>query len=513
MDRLLFRGETVKRAAGAKPKLDRPVRVAGVVAAVALLPIVFIAMLGQHYASFLNGVIPVELTNFQATLSMLSGAFHLRDHGDSWVPMLAALKTLHGSSGEEIYRALFLMSEVPLRHPAAEFLQNTGDDVYKTLFFSFGLRFQYPPMSLLPLDMWSALESLGRSGLSGFNFAVFCLNAAGCGWLSWRLFRPSSDAAHSPLPVPDPRLMAALVFTAAFLFYPLVRAPVLGQIQVWIDALFTGALLGWVYNRRFLAGLLIGLACAIKPQLGMLLIWGLLWREKRFSGGILTALMPLAVVSIWRYGWQNHMAYLDVLAFLGRRGEVYFANNSVNGILNAYFSGRNNMVFDLPEDLPEIALVHWGTLAMSILVLGLVVLPPLWRRNRRPNIADFSAAAICTVVGSPVAWEHHYGILLPIYLVALRMILSIGEPARRLLAVVAIAVSWSLVANFIPFAHLLAATPLRIFQAHCFFGALLLLAQLFMLNRGTAIAEEPSEPTKPAIRERRPLADFVGAMT
>jgi len=34
-----------------------------------------------------------------------------------------------------------------------------------------------------------------------------------------------------------------------------------------------------------------------------------------------------------------------------------------------------------------------------------------------------------------------------------------------------------------------------------------------MLNRGTAIAEEPSEPTKPAIRERRPLADFVGAMT
>ena len=465
------------------PELDRRIKLTGVIAAIAFIPIVVISALGQHYAALLNGLIPVELTNFQALLSMLSGAFHLRDHGDSWVPMLAALRTLHGSSGEEIYKSLFMAYGVPLLHPAAAALNSTAEGIYNTLFFSFGIRFQYPPMSLLSLDALSVLGSPGRSELTCLNFTVFCLNAVGCGSLALTLFRPSTDGANPSFPAPNPLGMAVLVFIAAFVFYPLVRAPVLGQIQVWIDALFTGSLLCWLHSRRFFAGILIGLACAIKPQLGMLLIWGLLWREISFSSGILTALIPLTAVSLWRYGWQNHLAYLDVLAFLGRHGEIYFANNSVNGILNAYLSGRNNMVFDLPGELPDVPLVYWGTLATSILVLGLVVVPPLWRRGRRPDIADLSAAAICTVVGSPVAWEHHYGILLPIYLVALKMVLAIGNSHRRLVAILALAVSWALVANFIPFAHLLASTPFRIVQAHCFFGAVLLLAQLFMLNR------------------------------
>ena len=467
-------------------KLWQCVRLTLVVAAVALLPIVIISGLGEHYAGIFN--IRLELTNFRATQSLVSDAYHLRDQGDSWVPMLAALRALHGMSGEDVYKALFQTYGVPLASlPGGLHPGSVGGGQYNTLFFDYGIRFQYPPSSLLSLDLLSIFGQPSMSELSGLNFAIYFLNAFGCGWLGWALFsvRSSNSATRSQDSKLDPLGIGLLAFVSAFLFYPLVRASVLGQIQVWIDALFTCSLLCWAYNRRFFAGIFIGLACAIKPQLGLLLIWGMLWREMRLSCGILTSLVPLMVISLFRYGLQIHLAYLDVLAFLARHGEIFFGNNSVNGILNAYFSGKDNRSFYLPGELSDIPVVYWGTLAASITVLGFVIAQPLLRRKERPNVADFGAASICTVVGSPVAWEHHYGILLPLYLVALRCTFGIDGRNRQLMAVATLAVSWILVSDFIPFAHLLAQTSVRFVQAHCFFGALLLLGLLYKL-RGLA---------------------------
>src|ERR1700735_1609567 len=82
------------------------VKYTAIVAVFAFMPIIIISLLGQRYASIFK--IPIEFTNFQAVLSMMSGVFHLRDHGDSWVPMVAALRTLSGISGEEIYKTLVL---------------------------------------------------------------------------------------------------------------------------------------------------------------------------------------------------------------------------------------------------------------------------------------------------------------------------------------------------------------------------------------------------------------------
>jgi alpha-1,2-mannosyltransferase len=96
-----------------------------------------------------------------------------------------------------------------------------------------------------------------------------------------------------------------------------------------------------------------------------------------------------------------------------------------------------------------------------------------WLRGKRANAAIFAAAAICTVVGSPVAWQHHYGILLPIYLVALSAALT--SPVSRVAMLSTLLLSWTLTADFIPFILLLVHTPFKIVQAHCFFGALLLL--------------------------------------
>src|SRR5204862_387996 len=130
---------------------------------------------------------------------------------------------------------------------------------------------------------------------------------------------------------------------------------------------------------------------------------------------------------------------------------------------------------------PYNPVVYVGTMLASCAFLGVLVAPPLLRRGQRAQLTDLSAAAICTVVSSPVAWEHHYGILLPLYLVAMNRIFEMPKGFRRGINFAVLLVSWILVADFIPFTALLVYTPLVIFQASCFFGALLLLGQFLSL--------------------------------
>jgi hypothetical protein len=187
--------------------------------------------------------------------------------------------------------------------------------------------------------------------------------------------------------------MAILAAGSAFLFYPLMRASLLGQVQLWIDLLFTLAVICWTTKTRCLAGLLIGLACAIKPQMGLLLVWGLLWREREFTVGILAALVPVLLMSLWLYGIHNHIAYLDVLRFLSRHGEDYFANNSVNGILNWYLSPDDNLRWYDDSFTPFNSVVYAGTMAASLIAVIALLGPPLllWRK-RRPILARLPSA-------------------------------------------------------------------------------------------------------------------------
>jgi hypothetical protein len=432
---------------------DRPTLI---LAVLALLPIVSISILGRYYSSLLEGIAPVDLTNFRATSNMLRGVFRMSDAGDSWLPMREALNVLRSDQ---------------------------ADHLYEILFFTKTIRFQYPPTSLLPLQSLAAIGFSTRGALSTINFSFYCLNAIAVAVVAWQLFGQAYQTAPSEPSSSRPHLdaagVAALAFILAFMFYPLVRAQVLGQIQVWIDTLFTFAVICWLRGSRFCSGVFIGLACTIKPQMALLLVWGLLWQETLFCAGIVTCAVPLGAISLAYYGLHNHLAYLDVLAFLSRHGESFFANNSVNGILNGYFSSNDPHVWDATSLTSYNPIVYAGTLLAALVAILLLVLPPLlWRRGTKANIEMFGAASICTVVGSPVAWEHHYGILLPIFFIALRAALAIPTGSARTLILATILLSWILVADFIPFTLLLAQTPFRFAEAHCFLGALLLLFAL-----------------------------------
>ncbi len=64
------------------------------------------------------------------------------------------------------------------------------------------------------------------------------------------------------------------------------------------------------------------------------MLWALLRREWRFAAAFAATASWGLAGSIMAYGFANHVDYLRVLEFLAERGETFYPNQSVNGLLN-----------------------------------------------------------------------------------------------------------------------------------------------------------------------------------
>jgi alpha-1,2-mannosyltransferase len=117
------------------------------------------------------------------------------------------------------------------------------------------------------------------------------------------------------------------------------------------------------------------------------------------------------VLSLILFGWQNNLEYLRVLGFMSRHGEVYFPNQSVNGLLNRLLMNGSSVdlrVDRFPAYRTEVYLLTTLSSA-AIALLGLFSRP----KNR---VADFSLVSLAATAASPIVWYHHYGILLPVFI-------------------------------------------------------------------------------------------------
>ena len=409
----------------------------------------------------------------ETTLHHTRGFLHREAWVDSWQPMIAASEYLERGA----------------RAP-----------VYSTLFFERKIEFQYPLSALLPL---SAVELAVPKDVPGvptprdqrrparlaralnslsWGFALVALVA------SVAIFNLSlARSARKPRSWPDRILANAAVITLALSFYPLLKSYTLGQIQTWMTGLFALAFLCWLEKRKLAAGALLGVCALLKPPYALFLVWGCLRREWRFAAGFgaVAALGLLATTAA--FGISHQLDYLRVLGFLGRHGDAYFPNQSVNGLLNRLLFNGGNLVGQGHLNQPFHPWVYAGTLLSSA---ALILLGLLWRGMRagRASAVDFSIMALCLTMASPIAWEHHYGILLPIFAFLAPTLLE-----GRVLGALTIPVlctSYLLSSSYFHVAKRLAATPLNVLQSYLFFGALLLLVYLYAMTRLAPPADE-----------------------
>ncbi len=393
---------------------------------------------------------------------------------DSWAGMLIARDYLDTPGAGRLYEDVFFRQGERLH----DLRERGAGRLYPRVFFDEGLKFQYPPTTLLAVDLARALlpRYHPKHVLNAISLAAVLLTA-----VVVALILRDGMAAGRPPGGGTALLLGGAALLAALTFYPVIRAAAMGQIQAWLNAL--AAVLLWLVarDRPGPAGVAAGLLAVVKPHYAVLLLWGLLRRQWRFALAGLAAVAAVLAVSIPRYGLANHLDYLAVLAHVGRHGEGYFLNQSVNGLLHRALDTGDALAWDYRALAPFHPAVFAGTTAASVLLLACALWPPRAPLGRAARPIDLAIALLATTMASPVAWEHHYGVLLPVLALAWPVLARwpvAGWPTRVLLAA-----SYVLASNrFYDVAAVAAGTPFEVVQSYLLLAALTVLVILCRLR-------------------------------
>ena len=359
--------------------------------------------------------------------------------------------------------------------------------LYAWLFFDQRIKFIYPPTSLLLIDAFDAVFSQARlrSALNVFSWLLVVVTAL----FSVALFDRVLEASPRTraLDRRDRLARAGLSLLLSFAFYPVLKAYSLGQMQVFLNALFAALLYAWVVKWKRSAGVLVALLTAVKPQYGALALWGLLRRETSFVAATALAGLTLLALSVGRFGWETHVDYLSVVAEVSRLGEAYWPNQTINGFLQRLLGNGVSAHWDPHVYPPYHRLVHAGTLGGAALLLGAALFLPA-RGRLRGSAYDLAATALALTMASPVAWEHHYGVLLPIFALLVPALLRVPLLGRARLPVIALVAA--LASNAWLALGALSGTPWNPLQSLLFFVALAVFGLVLALCRSSA---EPNE--------------------
>jgi len=361
--------------------------------------------------------------------------FHFQQGTDSWTPMLGSVNYFLAHPGLAIYQA----------------------KLYDTLI--------YPLTSILPL-LWMKQAGMSDAGVIHALMIASWIAVAGVVALQVRI--AGICAGHEGL---SWRAVVAILF-GAFFFMPITLAYSLGQAQIFLDLFFTLLVLFWIEGRERPAGVMMALLAMVKPQFGLLLLWAALRRRWSALASGVAALAAGCAVSLAVFGVRNNLDYVGVMAGLSRKAQSHYANQSIFGLLNRAIFNGENLPYHPYVYPPYVPWIYGVTLATTALLVLLALAYP-WRQ-RAGGMADLSAIAVVSVIATPMAWEHHYGVMLPIF-----VWLWFGLYRRGADSVWPLALAWVLIADFLsPLNHFATIPVANLLQSYMYFGALLLLGLL-----------------------------------
>ena len=122
--------------------------------------------------------------------------------------------------------------------------------------------------------------------------------------------------------------------------------------------------------------------------------------------------------------------------------------------------------------------IRWGTLVSSGIIISTAL---FYGRSRKPTLLEFELAALAFTMASPIAWEHHYGILPLIFISAYFELQNFSYNNRRKIYYLILSISYVLAANFIGTIYLISESPLNILYSYLFFGSAILIFLLYIL--------------------------------
>ena len=384
----------------------------------------------------------MHLGNPGNMLPDLRDFFHVRQWTDSWLPMMKSLDYFKAHPTLPIYDA----------------------KLYDTLIYS--LASELPLVAMRKIGM-SDLWVLRTLAVLSF-LAVWGVVAVSLVMGRWLLRRRGAELTWKA---------GIAVVLATLGCYPLIKGYSLGNAQTFLSFGFTVLLLLWTKGEERWAGVVAAMLTAVKPQFILLLVWMLVRKKWGAAWAFLVCGAALLATSVAVFGWHNNLDYVGVLAGLSHKAQSHYANQSMFGTLNRLIFNGDNIEYTPYVYTPFIAWVYRATVITSLVLVGMVLVWP-WRKLRGSS-ADIAAMGIASVAASPMAWEHHYGIVVGVAVWA-----WFAHACWKAQRPWALGVAVFLCMNFLPaFNYLYAMRGWNVLQSYLYIGALMLMGWLMSLAR------------------------------
>ncbi len=355
--------------------------------------------------------------------------------------------------------------------------------LYTDLLLTQKVKFQYPPTALLITQFIETydVDVLSFSTAATFIFILLMIAGVIATVLhSYKSYRaPVLSTAEQAV---AGGLLAFLLLT----FYPSIKAGTLGQIQVWLNAFFAIAILCYISGWKILAGIMLGLMASVKPQYALFILWGALRGNKRLVIAILVTGALGVLLGMSEFGFAMYMDYLRGLSFLAQHGESFYSNQSFNGLAGRLFSVRypdvfNNLRWRGYYFPPYNAWIFTFTQVTSISIL-LITLIKTKSQSAESKISDFLLMGLGATLASPIAWEHHYGILFPIFVCVWLMLWYGNVPAKNNWIKTAFVLFYLTAANVFPFTKFIANSYFNFLQSYLLMAACGLFLILLLIK-------------------------------
>jgi alpha-1,2-mannosyltransferase len=390
---------------------------------------------------------------------------------------------------------------------AYEYFEEHGKNapIYTNNLIERNIRFQYPPATLFITHLANKLHSqfnLSKKFFYGACSYFFLFITSLMIYLT--LHHAILKNRQSQLHVSTKLQLFLFVSLLTILYFPILQGAYLGNIQTWLNAFFAVALFCILKNKYLLAGALIGLVAMVKPQFGLLIIWALVRREWKFATGFFITFTLVSISAVVVYGLENHIDYLNAISFLSKHGESFHNNQSMNGLINRFFSiSQPNLYNNLNwENIyqpfpPYNPWVYFGTIltSISILFLCLAFRPA---KNENQRLVDFCLMSLGLTIASPIVWIYHYGVILPIYGILLTILCyQMSETRANRSIYILLNTLFILTSLSIPFVEYTADSYFNFLQSYYYFSTLGIFAVIYILRRNLSDSTNYKEVSQP----------------
>jgi hypothetical protein len=255
----------------------------------------------------------------------------------------------------------------------------------------------YPSWALEAAYRTGSIENYYYTPPPGIAVGLFDTLFGGLAVSAWFLLHVAALATACAL-VPAAVWVRLATFGVVALSYGAMRDMVLGNVSV---LLLLPLVIAWRWLDQPAGAVAQAVAMAVRPPLGVLLIWQLLRRQWRAVAWTLVAGLVLIAASLPFVGIGGYFDYLTVLGNLsGLTGEEHNLDLS-------------SWATSLGADQPAAQLALYASYALGIAAIGLSL--------RRDREIGFIVTATASLLLMPLLWDHYLAMLmLPAALLAAR---------------------------------------------------------------------------------------------